>query len=40
MNMMTKIPLSPVFASSSKVHHVYALLLPSHHAHQPFRRSA
>lgn len=40
MNMMLKTPLSPVFASSSKVHHVHALFLPDHHAHRPFRRSA
>ena len=38
MNTMPKTPLSPVFAASSQVHHVYTL--PGHHAHRPFRRSA
>jgi hypothetical protein len=40
MNTMLKTPLSPVFASSSKVHHVNALPIPDHRAHRPFRRGA
>ncbi|MET3615307.1 hypothetical protein ABID16_003651 [Rhizobium aquaticum] len=40
MNMMPKTPLSPVFASAFKVHHVHALQHTRHHAHRSFRRSA
>lgn len=40
MNTNPKTTLSPVFASVSEVHHVLPLLLPDHHAHRSFSRSA